>query len=345
VFYTPALGTSGFSVADDERVPTTNRIEIDPQDGGGITGMGGPIRGTPVVFKFERMYLLNPTNDPTRPYTRQRVSDAVGCISYQGIVMAEDETGSPALYWPSRRGYYRYGDGGLEYCGADIEDLWARVNLNTGTSVTAAYHRDAGQIVIFLPVDTDVLNTVALKFHVSRGRRGPDGVRGGWTRDDLGGSSVCMFSKAPASPMDLRLKPYLGYNVGAAADGSVGQLDADGINRDVNDNVAFTALVLSRAVDKGIGQQFGIQNVYVQGVAPDGAVTLNVSIRRNFDPADTIPAVPLTLGTQRGAMTATGLELSECEYVQIKVSDQAALNQHWSIDRIGLRVRDEAPKG
>lgn len=342
VFYTAALNTSPYEIDDDERVPSTNRIEIDPQLGGGITGIGGPIGGTPVVFKLDRTYLLNPTSDPTRPYTRQLLSDAVGCVSYQGIVLAEDESGSPSLYWPSRRGYYRYGSGGLEYCGADIEDLWATVNLSAVNGISAAYHRDAGQVWIYLPVDANTQPTVRLKFHVARARRGVDGVRGGWTRDDGNaglGSSVCMFSETPASPMSLRLKPYVGRNGGV-----VHKHDVDNVNRDEDNLTPYTASLVTRALDQGIGQLFGVQNVYVQGVGQT-SLTLNVSLRRNFDPADTIPAVPITLATQRGAVTATGLELSECEFIQVRIADQASIDQHWSLDRIGLRVREEAPKG
>ena len=340
VYYTPALNTSGFSVADDERVPSVNRIEIDPQLGGGITGLGGPLGGTPVVFKIDRTYLLNPTNDPTLPYTRQLVSDAVGCVSYQGIVLAEDEAGGPSLYWPSRRGYYRYGANGLEYCGADIEDFWATVVLDSGYGVTAAYHRDAGQIVIHAPINTGAW--ARLKFHVARGRSSPEGVRGGWTRDDGAEYfSVCMFSETPGATMALRLKPYVGQ---ITDNGRVYKADADGVNRDGNNATAYTAYLQTHALDRGIGEQFGVQNVYVQGVAETAPVTLNVSVRRNFDPTDTVPAIPVTFATQRGTVTASGLEVSECESVQVRVSDQAALNQHWSLDRIGVRVRAEAPK-
>lgn len=343
VYFTPALNTTGFNVADDERIPSTNRIEIEPQLGGGITGLGGPIGGTPVVFKFDRTYVLNPTSDPTKPYTRQMLSDAVGCISYQGVVLAEDETGSPSLYWPSRRGYYRYGSGGLEYCGADIEDLWSTVNLSAVNPITAAYHRDAGQVWVYLPVASGTQPTVRLKFHVQRARRGVDGVRGGWTRDDGNGaacSSVCMFSDTPGATMGLRLKPYIGAN---GSGGEVYKADADGINRDDNDATTYAASMVTRAMDRGIAEQFGIQNVYVQGVG-ETAVTLDASIRRNFDAADTIPAIAIAFGTTRGSTSAPGLELSECDYAQIRVADQASLNQHWSIDRIGVRVRSEAPK-
>ena len=58
------------------------------------------------------------------------------------------------------------------------------------------------------------------------------------------------------------------------------------------------------------------------------------------------PTDPLTAyATTRGAVAVPGLEISECDFVQVRVADQSALNQHWSLDRIGLRYRPEAPKG
>lgn len=343
VYFTDALNTTGVGAsADDERVPSTNRIDIDPQHGGGITGLGGPIGATPIVFKEERMYALNPTNDPTLPYTQQLISPVVGCVFYQGIVMAEDENGAPALYFPSRRGYYRYGANGLEYCGADIEDLWATVNLSATYGITADYHRDAGQVWIFLPISSDSTPSVLVKFHVQRGRRTAEGVRGGWTRDDgnlAGSSAVCLFSETPAATMSLRLKPYTA-KVGSG--GLVYKSDHT-TNRDDNDAVAYTAYMVTRPIERGMGEEFGVQNVYVQGIA-ESSVTLDVSIRRDFDSTDTIPAVTASLGTQRSQAIATGLEISECEFAQIRVADQSALNQHWQLDRIGVRFREESPK-
>jgi hypothetical protein len=344
VYFTPALKTSGFDVDDDERVPSTNRIDVDPQLGGGITGIGGPIGGTPVVFKIERTYLLNPTGDVTLPYTRQLLSDSVGCISHQGIVMAEDEHGAPALYFPSRRGYYRYGTNGLEYCGADIEDLWANVGLSEAVGVSAAYHRDAGQIWIYAPISSQLGGgSYLMKFHVARARRSEDGVRGGWTLDDGNVAlcaSVCMFSASPAATMGLRLKPYIGPTDGR----TVYKADHDSSNRDDNDATAYTAYVVTRCVERGMGEEFGIQNVLIQGVG-DSAVTLDVSLRADFAASDSVTAIPVALATTRGQVVVPGLEISECDVVQVRVADQSALNQHWSLDRIGLRYRPESPKG
>lgn len=342
VYFTPDLNTSGFSIADDERVPTTNRLDIEPQLGGGLTGLGGPIGGTPLAFKFDRTYLLNPTNDVTLPYTRQLLTDAVGCVAHQGIVLAEDETGAPALYWPARRGYYRYGSAGLEYCGADIEDLWATVNLSATYGITAAYHRDAGQIWIFIPVSSDTTPSVRIKFHVARARRTEAGVRGGWTRDDGNGatvSAVCMFSDVPGATMSLRLKPYIAK---VASTGKVYRADADGVNRDDADAVTYAASMVTRTLERGMGEEFGVANVYVQGLA-ESSITLDVGLRKDFAATDDVTK---TAGftTTRSIAVADGQDLSECDIVQVRVADQAAANQHWQIDRLGVRVRPETSK-
>jgi hypothetical protein len=196
---------------------------------------------------------------------------------------------------------------------------------------------------VFLPVGSDNTPSVLVKFHVQRARRGAEGVRGGWTRDDgnlATSSAVCMFSSAPANPMGLKLKPYTAKVAGRV----VYKSDHDSSNQDDNAAVAYTAYLVTRAVERGMGEEFGIQNVYVQGVA-DAAVTLDVALRADFSATDTVTAIPVALATTRGAVAVPGLEISECDFVQVRVADQSALNQHWSLDRIGLRYRPEAFKG
>lgn len=343
VYYTPDLNTTGFGVGDDERIPSTNRIDVEPQLGGGITGIGGPIGGSPVVFKQRRTYLLNPTNDPTLPYVPQRINDSVGCVSYQGIVMAEDESGAPALYFPSSRGYYRYGAGGLQYLGHDIEDVWATVNFSATYGITAAYHEEAGQVWVLVPTSGSDTPTVLLKFHVALGRPNEMGeVRNGWTRDDgnvATSTAVCMFSSVLGATMDLRLNPYVAKT---ASGGRVYKADTSTVNRDDADAVAYTAYVTTRAESYGIGQEFGIQNIYAQGIA-DTAVTLDVGLRKDFAASDDVTHT-MALATTRGRVASDGQGLSECDVVQVRVADQSALNQHWELDHLALRTRQEAPK-
>lgn len=349
IYYTPALNTTGYTTADDERVPSTNRIEVDPQLGGGLTGLGGPIDGVPFAFKISRTYALDPTNDVTLPFIPRLISDVVGCISYQGIVLAEDENGAPALYWPAVRGIYRYGAAGLEYCGLDIEDLWSGISLSATYNITASYHQDAGQVWFFLPVGGGggpaTIPNRLVKFHVQRGRRTAEGVRGGWTRDDgnlASSSAVCMFSDTPGATMGLRLLPYTAK---VASGGLVYASDYSGSNQDDDNAVAFTSYLITRAIRRGLGTEFGVQQVIVQGVAESTPVTLDVALRKDFAASDSVTAQTVTFQTTRSQEVPPGLELSECDVVQVRIADQSALNQHWSVDAIGLRYRDEAPKG
>ena len=109
VWFTPRMGASDY--ADDERVPDTvdnqNWVDINEKDGDYITGLGGPIQGMPIVFKNRSIYKLRPTLDDENPYAPLLISNSVGCIRQQTIVMAEDENGDPALYFQSHRGPYR----------------------------------------------------------------------------------------------------------------------------------------------------------------------------------------------------------------------------------------------
>jgi hypothetical protein len=349
VYFTPALNSSGATttggvtrtIADDERVPSTNQIPIDPQLGGGITGMGGPIGGAVLVFKRNRTYALIPTNDVTLPYVVQLLSASVGCVSHRGIVMAEDEHGAPALYWPAVRGLYRYGAAGMEYCSADIADVWANnVEAVDVHSASAAYHRDVGQLWVSL---AGGVSSSLLKFHVERGRRTAAGVRGGWTQDSStvvnGATALCMFAAPPGASMSLTLKPYFGVLSGAA----VYRADVTGVHTDVG-SVAYIARMFTRAFEVEMGQEFGVQTVYLSGAGSSGgAVSLTVSLFA--DQLTSSVDGTVQFGTVSGHVVAPGLETSECDRLYVRVTDEfTAPNLYWEIDRIALRLRVEAPK-
>jgi hypothetical protein len=284
----------------------------------------------------------------TLPYTRQLLSDTVGCVSYQGIVMAEDEHGAPALYWPSARGMYRYGARGLQYISHDIEDLWETVNLSATYGITAAYHADAGQVWVFLPTADSNTPTVLVKFHVTLGRSNELGeVRGGWTRDDgnlATSTAVCMFQSgtfAGSGPNTTRLKPYVAKT---ASGGRVYRADDSSSELDDAAAASYTAYMITRAVQVGMGQEFGVQNVYVQTASGGGVLgdVVTVGLRRDFTDTDDVSAL-MTLDLNRRTTHSVAVELSECDAVQVRIA-QSTANVYWQVDRIGLRLRLEAPK-
>ena len=122
VWFTPVLGSTDH--ADDERIPNTttqkNWVDLNENDGGFITGLGGPIDGAVWAFKYRQIWKLVPTSDVSTPYLAKKRTTGIGCIEHRTIALAEDETGQPALYFMSHKG--RIGSG--------------RVACNTSDAIT-----------------------------------------------------------------------------------------------------------------------------------------------------------------------------------------------------------------
>lgn len=190
VWFTAPLGSS--DKGDDERVPNTllqkNQLDFDENDGGVITGFGGVINGTPVVFKYRRTYRMQPTGQIDSPYQQvpQPISNTVGCIRQETVVQGEDENGSTCVYWLSAQGPYRYGAKGLEYLGFDIEDVWADSAGGTLAPPHGVYHADKKQVWWWIG-DSSTSHAKPnrkIVFHVQHGRSATGGVRGGWAVHD-----------------------------------------------------------------------------------------------------------------------------------------------------------------
>ena len=75
-WWSPVLGSG---TADDERTPVTaatqttsglrNYNDLGERNGGGITGIGGPVSGSRIYFyKYREIHQATPTGDPTVPY-------------------------------------------------------------------------------------------------------------------------------------------------------------------------------------------------------------------------------------------------------------------------------------
>jgi len=231
VWFTPRLGTgdsvnSSFA-GDDESIPDTveqeNWIDLDEKDGDAITGLGGPFEGMPIVFKYRHIWGLRPTGSLIAPYQPIIISKVVGSIRQQSVVMAEDENGSPAIYFLSHRGPYRFGTRGLQYMGEDVKDIWFgdedrefdAVNLDASTvSCFGVHHSDKHQIWWWVAQGSTNTPDRILVFDTRLGEPDEDNqVRGGFTTF-LGtpAEARCgvMFSNTLGASMSTDLKPYIG---------------------------------------------------------------------------------------------------------------------------------------
>lgn len=228
VWWTPVISDAS-GVGNDERLNWTLEnlpfIDFDPGDGGEVRGVGGPLFDSPHVFKYDRIYKMVRTGVAGAPYRPVTITKRCGAIRHQTIVTAEDEAGHECLYFLSKRGPYRIGQNGLQYCGRDIEDIWATVDLALAGHVAKGahgiYHADLHQVWWWINTSKSVSGAPDLKivFDVKQGRfTEVGGVRRGWCQHQ-GRSSYAwcsvMYSKSFATDLgdkgnSLSLRPYIG---------------------------------------------------------------------------------------------------------------------------------------
>jgi hypothetical protein len=222
VWFTPVLGSTDH--ADDERIPNAtsqkNWVDLNENDGGFITGLGGPFDGAPWAFKYRQIWKLVPTGDVDTPYIPRKRTDGIGCIQHKSIVVAEDEQGRPALYFMSHRGPYRVGQYGLQYLGRDNEDIWhGSMNLAaTTTTGFTLWHVDKRQVWFYIATGSANTPDVKMCFDVRLGSTDEKNqVRGGWSKhtgDSCEARCGVMFSNTLGATMSRDLKPYIGQNAG-----------------------------------------------------------------------------------------------------------------------------------
>jgi len=224
VWFTPVLGDADHG--DDERIPDTdaitNYLDLNEKDGGDITALSMPLQGAIIAFKYRAITKLVPTGDVTAPYIPRKLSDFIGAINHQSVVMAEDAIGNPVVAFLSHKGPHWVGVSGLSHVGRDVEDRWFGFNGQTAVNLDATfivahgvYYSDLHQLWWYVakgafdsPSERLVLDT---RYCVMSDQFG---LRGGWAIHD--GKSCkcvcsCMFSDSVAVSMSRRLKPYGGY--------------------------------------------------------------------------------------------------------------------------------------
>ena len=374
LWWTPVLNDAS-GVGNDERLDWTVEnvpfIDFDPGEGGDLTGLGGPLFDAIYIFKFDRIYKITRTGVAGAPYRPVTVSRQCGAIRHQTIVLAEDEAGHEALYFLSRRGPYRLGANGLQYCGRDIEDLWATVDLTKASAFSKGgahgiYHQDLHQVWWWVPTGTSSLGAPDLKlvFDVKQGRfTEVGGVRRGWcqhTGNSAFAWSSVMYSDVRGTPNSLTLKPYIGnaalpassftYRLWKCDDDSMREpapLGAEG-----GTTVFYTALIRTRAELPGgsVAVHGGVIEGHLVGYSLPytGHVPTSFDVRittvRDFGLearsavttlGPTVPPITRTIAPVRDLGAASAAVL------QLEITDNSASDETWVLDQVILRVRRE----
>lgn len=356
VMWTPVTGSTPpeFAIADDERVPSTNRLDLDRSDGGGITG-GAVLNGSLYIFKLSHIYRLRRTGDLDLPYQPIAVTKALGAISHKSIVAGEDDAGNECLYFLSRRGPYRIGPNGLEYLGRDIETTWDSVNLSAVVPPYGVWHPEKRQVWWWITTGAATVSTHVLVFHARRGHRTEHGdVRGGWAKFTDGVAdayAAVMFANTLGATMSLDLKPYVAQSwQSGLPDGPVIKYDADSTTTDRGSlATTYIARVKGKAFPPaGVGRKGGVTLAYVLGSAANRALTIDVIRDYNAETRSgsaTLPAPGASTLTRACVKVEDDARSADAMYVELIVDDDVSpvSSAAWTVDAVGLRVRGEAP--
>lgn len=338
--------TGQFAEVDcDEIVPQTteisNYVDLDENDGGVITGLGGPLDGRPIVFKRNQVWRLVPTGLDNPVYQPRPIfkGSGIGCIRHQTIINAEDETGAPAVYWLSDIGPYRLGANGPQALVDDIQDLWDTVNLAASNVVAhGVYHAALRQIWWWVATNNSNDPDTKLVYHVRDGQPTADGrVRGGWTvHDGVSAAARCsvMMSNTLGATMSRDLKPYIGASAGT----TILKCDTSATS---DAGTTFQAYVdLPERHFAGLARRCIVGEPIVLGNV--GSQSLSVTLTGNYGQT--------TGRTASVSMAATGSETRALRVVegvaygdtagsvQIRVGDAAASTQTWTIDALVVPI-------
>jgi hypothetical protein len=343
-------------ISDDERFPSGNFIDLDSDEGGDLTGME-MLNGSVYVFKRYAIYKLVRTGDTTAPYKPVTISKVIGALSRKAIVPGEDASGSPCLYFLSERGPYRLGNGGLQYLGGDIETLWATA-LKRGYSVPphGVYDPTMGQVRWWIPTTvTSTYPDTQIVYHVRHGQAENSGrVVGGWTT--TASTSKPMYVSASAmlptdlSNRDSALAPHAIHSNGAHSYQPVvwkyttAQASDDTLNTTtgaVTGTESFSPIATTKTFSLGLGDQAGVNDVYIACVPSAGGTTLAVTLARDFAAESRSASQAFTGTTTRSPKQIVDLTMAQAQYVSVSLT--SSTQTAFTVDEIALRVRREEP--
>jgi hypothetical protein len=349
VYFTPVLDSSDSD--DDERLSNTidfqGWIDVGRNSGAEDRALAGPLDDIIFVFQSKGVFKLVPTGDASQPYRRIVVTPEQGAVSQESTFVGEDEQGHPCVYWLDPvRGPYRYGRGGLQWCGYDVQDLWATVNLAATERVAAGLYDPEQRAVIFgLATTAGAANGITeyIKFFVREGRPTGDmnGVRGGWVRMTQGGGgdigiSMAMLPETIGATMSRTLKPYFGARTPLLRRWNDDSATQDGSS-------SFQAYVTSAAWDFDLLHVFKQVGVAVLQAVAASAVSIRQTLSRNFGYESRTADVLLTAeGSQtRIIKKIEGTAMTEIKTLQVTLGDSAAANTAWTLDEYAITLEGQ----
>jgi hypothetical protein len=238
VYFTPVLSST--DSADDERIDYgpdhPGFIDVGRAGGYEDRALAGPIDGQFMAFQSQGIHLLVPTGDVENPFRRITLSPKLGAVSHASTFIGEDEAGAVCLYFlDPARGPYRYGPRGLEWCGYDVQDVWAFFNPDAPNLSAHGYFDSTLRAAIwFISVSPSTQPDQALVFFVREGQPTEvEGVRYGYSRwiagPWAGATSSLAFARTLDTPRPRGETGYLATSAGLMRINVPGTIDDAGV--------------------------------------------------------------------------------------------------------------------
>jgi hypothetical protein len=233
-------------------------------------------------------------------------------------------------------------NGGLQYIGRDVEDLWATrqttypVDIsNIPTAACAAhgiYHNAKSQVWFWITTGNNTTPDTKLVFDVRLGRSADGGVRGGWSRHT--GASATAWCSTTWNTTYTIASPY-GRSPIVGSTNAVGiilKCDTGTQNYAMN----YQAYVTTKPYSPGgLGVNCAIGQSHLLAAAQAGVV-ITQTINRDYGLETRNAQVELTptASETRVLKQFDGSEMAGAGQVQFTVGDVAAANNTWTLDAL-----------
>lgn len=342
LYFSPVLDSSG--IHDEERVSNTTtqigRIAVGRNAGGVDRGLNG-LGNTVYAFQSLGIYAFQPTGNDDVPLRRIVVSKELGAVNNQSIVQAIDDLGRPALYFlDPALGPYRISRDGLQWCGKDVSDIWATVNLSAANVVAhGVYYPAKYQIWWWVSTGSSDDPDTRIVFDCTLGRfqkdeQGDLGVRGGWAKwtgpHATANRCSTMMSSSLGATMGRALVPY----VGSGADTVLYRCDT-GTQDNGSNYQAYLQSGAGWAADWPLHRNKALVKSYLEAGASSGVTITQTTIRNTGDETNRTSTCLLTAsGSETEVLKQfEGGEMVDAFMGQIRIGDASAANTSFTLNR------------
>ncbi len=339
VWFSPVLDTT--DTDDDERVSNTTTfkgwIDIARNAGAEDRALCGPIDDQFFAFQSRGIYMLSGTGDAQIPFRRITISKVLGAVSHQSCFIGEDEQGRACVYFlDPERGPYRYGANGLQWCGYDIQDIWATFQP-AGNPIAAhgVWHAARRMAMWWIATGNSATPNKVITFSVREGESSRNnGVRYGWaqwTGGMISAGCSAMLPRTFGSPMTRALLPYASNATVSAATVIIRCDDPTVVQDSGTDQQAFVTSKAYRQAPAFLAKESN--SMYLQGAAGSG-VTIQQSVIEDFGRETRTANVTLDpTGSQtRIFKRIDAAAFAQSWSVQIKLGDSVANSAAWALD-------------